>query len=253
MNLISWNVNGIRAIFDKGLLEFIEKYSPDILSLQETKAYQEQLPKGLINIKGYYSYFSKSIIKGYSGVGLYSKVEPIKLENMNIEIFDREGRCLIVHYNDFILINAYFPNSQALRKRLAYKLEFLKSFESIVNSFVTSGKNLIICGDFNIAHTEIDLANPKTSRESAGFYIEETTWMDNFLNEGYVDTFRMFNKEPGHYTWWDYKTRARERNIGWRIDYFVVNERFKSSVKNALILKEVMGSDHCPVFLELKQ
>ena len=251
MNLISWNVNGIRALFGKGLLDFIEKYNPDILCLQETKACKEQLPKELINIKGYYSYFSKSIIKGYSGVGLYSKIDPIKVESMNIEKFDREGRCLIVCYSDFILINAYFPNSQALRKRLNYKLEFLTSIESISKLLVSSGKNVIICGDFNIAHTEIDLSNPKTSRESAGFYIEETTWMDNFLNKGYVDTFRIFNKEPGNYTWWDYKTKARERNIGWRIDYFVVNVNFKSKIKNSLILSEVMGSDHCPVFLNL--
>ncbi|QFP41820.1 exodeoxyribonuclease III [Borrelia miyamotoi] len=251
MNLISWNVNGIRSIFGKGFLEFIEKYSPDILCLQETKACKEQLPKELINVKGYYSYFAKSIIKGYSGVGIYSRIEPIKLESMNIEKFDREGRCLIVHYPDFILINAYFPNSQSLRKRLNYKLEFLTNLESIASSFVNSGKDLIICGDFNIAHTEIDLSAPKTSRESAGFYIEETTWMDNFLHEGYVDTFRIFNKESGNYTWWDYRTKARTRNIGWRIDYFVVNGTFKSKVRNALILSEVMGSDHCPVFLDL--
>ncbi|ACH93472.1 exodeoxyribonuclease III [Borrelia duttonii Ly] len=253
MNLISWNVNGIRAVSNKGFLNFIAEYSPDILCLQETKALKEQLPRELIDIEGYYSYFSKSIIKGYSGVAIYSKIEPIKLENMNIEIFDREGRCIIAHYHDFILINAYFPNSQSLRKRLNYKLEFLMSLESIANSFVTSGKNLIVCGDFNIAHTEIDLSNPKTSRESAGFYVEETNWMDNFLNRGYVDTFRMFNKEPGNYTWWDYKTRARERNVGWRIDYFVINKAFQSKVKDALILNKVMGSDHCPVFLKLKQ
>ncbi len=253
INLISWNVNGIRAVSNKGFLNFIAEYSPDILCLQETKALKEQLPKELVDIEGYYSYFSKSIIRGYSGVAIYSKIEPIKLENMNIEIFDREGRCIIAHYHDFILINAYFPNSQSLRKRLNYKLEFLMSLESIANSFVTSGKNLIVCGDFNIAHTEIDLSNPKTSRESAGFYIEETNWMDNFLNRGYVDTFRMFNKEPGNYTWWDYKTRARERNVGWRIDYFVINKAFQSKVKDALILNKVMGSDHCPVFLKLKQ
>ncbi|WP_040236430.1 exodeoxyribonuclease III [Borrelia crocidurae] len=253
MNLISWNVNGIRAVSNKGFLNFIAEYSPDILCLQETKALKEQLPRELIDIEGYYSYFSKSIIKGYSGVAIYSKIEPIKLENMNIEIFDREGRCIIAHYHDFILINAYFPNSQSLRKRLNYKLEFLMSLESIANAFATSGKNLIVCGDFNIAHTEIDLSNPKTSRESAGFYVEETNWMDNFLNRGYVDTFRMFNKEPGNYTWWDYKTRARERNVGWRIDYFVINKAFQSKVKDALILNKVMGSDHCPVFLKLKQ
>ncbi|WP_025400793.1 exodeoxyribonuclease III [Borrelia crocidurae] len=253
MNLISWNVNGIRAVSNKGFLNFIAEYSPDILCLQETKALKEQLPRELIDIEGYYSYFSKSIIKGYSGVAIYSKIKPIKLENMNIEIFDREGRCIIAHYHDFILINAYFPNSQSLRKRLNYKLEFLMSLESIANAFVTSGKNLIVCGDFNIAHTEIDLSNPKTSRESAGFYVEETNWMDNFLNRGYVDTFRMFNKEPGNYTWWDYKTRARERNVGWRIDYFVINKAFQSKVKDALILNKVMGSDHCPVFLKLKQ
>ncbi|WP_445436023.1 exodeoxyribonuclease III [Candidatus Borreliella tachyglossi] len=251
MNLISWNVNGIRAVLGKGFLEFIEKYSPDILCLQETKACREQLPKELINIEGYYSHFSRSIIKGYSGVGIYSKVEPIKLESMNIEVFDREGRCLIAHYRDFVLINAYFPNSQALRKRLPYKLDFLMSLKSLANSFIGSGANLIICGDFNIAHTEIDLSNPRGSRESAGYYIEETTWMDNFLNEGYVDTFRMFNKSPDNYTWWDYRTKARERNIGWRIDYFIVNEVFKFRIKDALILNEVMGSDHCPVVLQL--
>ena len=221
------------------------------MCLQETKACKEQLPKELINIKGYYSYFSKSIIKGYSGVCIYSKIEPIRVENMSREIFDKEGRILIVHYHDFILINAYFPNSQLLRKRLQFKLDFLMHLKYLAHSFISSGKNLIICGDFNIAHTEIDLSKPKTSRDYAGYYIEETTWMDNFLNEGYVDTFRIFNKNPDNYTWWDYRTRARERNIGWRIDYFVVNEVFKTRVKNALILNEVMGSDHCPIFLQL--
>ncbi|QMU99299.1 exodeoxyribonuclease III [Borrelia sp. A-FGy1] len=251
MKLISWNVNGIRAILKKGFLDFVENHRPDILCLQEIKANKEQLTKDLIKIKGYHSYFSSSMIKGYGGVCIYSKIKPVKVDNMNKEIFDKEGRALILYYHDFILINAYFPNSQFLRKRLEFKLEFLIHLKSIAHSFINFGKNLIICGDFNIAHTEIDLSNPKTSRDHAGYYIEETTWMDNFLNEGYVDTFRMFNKNPYNYTWWDYRTRARERNIGWRIDYFIVNELFKARVKNALILSEVMGSDHCPIFLQL--
>ncbi|UER67696.1 exodeoxyribonuclease III [Borrelia sp. BU AG58] len=251
MDLISWNVNGIRALFKKGFLGFVEKYNPDILCLQETKACREQLPKELVNLEGYFSYFSETTIRGYSGVGIYTKSEPVRVENMGKDIFDREGRSLVAHYRDFILINAYFPNSQSLRRRLQFKLDFLMNIRNLAHSFTSSGKNLIICGDFNIAHTEIDLSNPKASRDSAGYYVEETTWMGNFLNEGYVDTFRMFNKEPGNYTWWDYRTRARERNIGWRIDYFIVNEVFRSRVKDSLILGEVMGSDHCPIFLHL--
>ncbi|UGQ17322.1 exodeoxyribonuclease III [Borrelia sp. RT1S] len=251
MNLISWNVNGIRALLKKGFLDFVKKYNPDILCLQETKACMEHLPRELINVEAYFSYFSKSTIKGYSGVGIYSKIEPIRVENMGREIFDKEGRGLIAHYRDFVLINAYFPNSQSFRKRLQFKLDFLTNLRDIVNSFTNSGKNLVVCGDFNIAHTEIDLSNPGISRDSAGYYVEETTWMDSFLNGGYVDTFRMFNKNPDNYTWWDYKTRARERNVGWRIDYFIVNEVLKSRIKGALILNEVMGSDHCPISLHL--
>ncbi|SCW28221.1 exodeoxyribonuclease-3 [Borreliella japonica] len=250
MKLISWNVNGIRSVLKKGFLEVVREYTPDILCVQETRALKDQLPKDLI-LENYYSYFSKSKIKGYSGVCIYSKVKPIAVNLLGKEIFDNEGRGLIAYYDNFVLINGYFPNSQALRRRLVYKLDFLSYVENLMDSFVNGGKNVVICGDFNIAHTEIDLINPDSNRDSPGYYIEETTWLDSFLNKGYVDTFRIFNKEPGCYTWWSYRTRARERNMGWRIDYFVVNEFFKRNVKKSLILDKVMGSDHCPVFLEL--
>ena len=252
LRILSWNVNGIRAVYKKGFLEWFKKENPDILCLQETKASEEQLVEGLRNPPGYYSFFSSAERKGYSGVAVYTKEKPVKIEKgFGIEKFDNEGRILIVHYKKFILMNIYYPNGKASPERLQYKLNFYDAFLEYVEALREKGKNLVICGDVNTAHKEIDLAHPKENETVSGFLPVEREWMNKFFGRGYIDTFRMFNNEPGQYTWWHVITRARERNIGWRIDYFFVNEEFKKNVKSALIMPEVMGSDHCPTGIEI--
>jgi exodeoxyribonuclease-3 len=253
MKLLCWNVNGIRAIHKKGFLEWVKEADPDILCLQETKAAAEQLPDELRNIPGYHSYFSSSIVKkGYSGVAIYSKTEPLKvLHGYGVPRFDDEGRILIAEYRNFTLINNYYPNGKAGKERLQYKMDFYDTFLAYADRLKAKKKNLIICGDVNTAHKEKDLARPKENSTVSGFLPVEREWIDTFLSHGYADTFRMFNEEGGHYTWWDQVTRARERNVGWRIDYFFVNENFKHTVIDAFILPDVQGSDHCPVGLEI--
>ena len=253
MKILCWNVNGIRAIHKKGFVEWISLANPDILCLNETKASPEQLPDELLNIPGYKSYFSSSTVKkGYSGVAIYTKEEPIKvLHGYGEPRFDDEGRIIIAEYKDFTLINNYYPNGKASPERLQYKLDFYDAFLAFANSLKKKGKNVVVCGDFNTAHQEIDLARPKENSKVSGFLPVEREWLDTLIANGYVDTFRMFNQEGGNYTWWDMVTRARERNVGWRIDYFFVNEAFKAKVKNGFILPDVMGSDHCPLGIEL--
>lgn len=251
--LLSWNVNGLRSVHKKGLLEWLAQERPDVLCLQETKAAEDQLPMDLRQVEGYHAYFSSAERKGYSGVALYTRVEPLAIERgFGIEEFDREGRILIAHYPDFMLLNIYFPNGKLSEERLRYKMRFYDAFLDIADGLKAEGKNIVVCGDVNTAHREIDLARPKENSKVSGFLPEERAWVDRFVEHGFVDTFRMFNQEPGHYTWWDTMTRARERNVGWRIDYFFVNEGFTHRVVNATILPEVMGSDHCPVGLELE-
>lgn len=253
MKLISWNVNGIRAIHKKGFVEWLTKESPDILCLQETKAHPEQLPDDLLNVAEYKSYFSSSVVKkGYSGVAIYTKLEPIKVEHgFGIKKFDDEGRIIIAEYKEFVLMNIYYPNGKASDERLKYKMDFYDAFLTFSNKLVKKGKKLVICGDVNTAHKEIDIARPKENENTSGFLKLERDWMDKFVGDGYVDTFRVFNQEPDQYTWWDLVTRARERNVGWRIDYFFISENFKKSLKNAFILPDVMGSDHCPIGIEI--
>lgn len=252
--LISWNVNGLRAVHKKGFIEWFNNTNPDMLCLQETKAHPEQLSDELLNVNGYKSYFSSSKVKkGYSGVVIYTKETPVKVEHgFGIPRFDDEGRIVIAHYDKFTLINIYYPNGKASEERLQYKMDFYDAFLDFANHLVEKGKNLIICGDVNTAHKEIDLARPKENENTSGFLKIERDWMDKFFSHGYIDTFRMFNSEPGNYTWWDMQTRARERNVGWRIDYFFVSESLRANVKNAFIMPEVMGSDHCPVGLEIE-
>jgi exodeoxyribonuclease-3 len=250
--LISWNVNGIRAAYKKGFLDWMKKENPDILCIQETKAHEEQLADELKNVKGYHSYFCSGERKGYSGVAVYTKEKPISIKKgFGIVKFDNEGRILILEYPHFTLFNIYYPNGKARAERLQYKMEFYDAFLAYVNKLKKKGKKIIICGDVNTAHKEIDLARPKENSKVSGFLPEEREWIDKFLGYGYVDTFRMFNQEPDNYTWWDQVTRARERNVGWRIDYFYVNEEFKDNVKEAFILSEVMGSDHCPIGIKI--
>uniref|UniRef100_A0A7V2ZHW2 Exodeoxyribonuclease III n=1 Tax=Ignavibacterium album TaxID=591197 RepID=A0A7V2ZHW2_9BACT len=253
LRLLSWNVNGIRAIHKKGFVDWVLKENPDILCLQETKAHPEQLPKELISINDYVSFFSHSKTKkGYSGVAVYSKIKTQEVrDGFGIPKFDDEGRILILDYKDFILFNIYFPNGKMSEERLKYKMDFYDASLEYADNLLKQGRKLVICGDVNTAHKEIDLARPKENAKTSGFLPIERQWIDKFLSHGFVDTFRMFNDQPGNYTWWDMQSRARERNVGWRIDYFFVSENFKNNVKNAFILPEVMGSDHCPVGIEI--
>ncbi len=251
-SIISWNVNGIRAAAKKGLLGFLQEQQPEVLCLQETKAQPEQLPEELITPAGYHSYWASAERKGYSGVAVYTSAKPTAVHRMGIERFDSEGRFLMVEYPAFTLITGYFPNSQEGGKRLDYKLDFLDSLLSICDELTAAGRNLLVCGDFNIAHKPIDLENPKANEKNAGYLPEERAWMDKYTGAGYVDTFRMFTTEPRHYTWWSYRSNAREKNIGWRIDYHTVNERFRDAVGACDIMADVMGSDHAPVRISLE-
>ena len=254
LRILSWNVNGIRAVQKKGFIDWVLKENPDVLCLQETKASPEQLSEELLNINGYKSYFSSSIVKkGYSGVAIYTKQEPLKVEHgFGIPKYDDEGRILIADYKNFILINIYYPNGKMSLERLKYKMDFYDAFLNYAEGLKSSGKKLLICGDVNTAHKEIDLARPKENEKISGFLPVEREWIDKFLSYGYLDTFRMFNMEPEQYSWWDMQSRARDRNVGWRIDYFFVSNNFKKNIKDAFILSEVMGSDHCPVGIEVE-
>jgi len=252
MKILSWNVNGIRAASRKGLYEWFKKESPDILCLQEIKAIPEQVPLYLRNPPGYHVFWNPATRKGYSGVVTYTREKPMTVKKgFGIEKFDQEGRILITEFPSFTLFNIYYPNGKKNQERLDYKLDFYDTFLGYVDNLKTAGKNIIVCGDFNTAHKEIDLARPRENEKISGFLPVERAWIDTFIDHGYIDTFRYFHKEPGQYTWWDMKTRARERNIGWRIDYFFVNREFIQYVKNAFIMQDVTGSDHCPVGIEI--
>jgi exodeoxyribonuclease-3 len=255
MRIISWNVNGIRAVEKRGFVDWLAKENPDILCLNETKAEPGQLSPKLVNppSKTPYSVFWASAVKkGYSGVAIYTKEKPDDVHFLGIPEFDDEGRVLIAEYASFSLIAAYFPNSQDERKRLPYKLAFNDAILKLCNSLVKKGRHFLLCGDFNVAHTPIDLAHPKANENSAGYLPEERAWMDKFLKAGHVDTFRHFHPgEPKHYTWWSYRANARKNNVGWRLDYHCVDRDFLPSVKRSVIRNEVEGSDHCPVEIEL--
>ena len=257
LKLLSWNVNGIRAQEKKGFLDWLKKENPDILCVQETKANIDQLTKDLINPDGYKTFWSSAEKKGYSGVATFTKnstkTEPKKTEHgFVIKKFDSEGRILINDYDDFILFNIYFPNGQRDEERLKYKLAFYDEFLKYADKLKGKGRKIIICGDVNTAHSEIDLARPKENENTSGFLPIERKWMDQFVEHGYVDTFRHFYQDGGHYTYWDPITRARERNIGWRIDYFFITPNLLKNLKKAFIMSDVMGSDHCPLGIEVE-
>lgn len=252
IRIASWNVNGIRAAARKGLADIVVALDADIVCLQEVKASPDQLPDELRQMDGYHSYWASAERKGYSGVATYTRREPEQHTTMQVERFDSEGRVLATEYDDFVIVNAYFPNSQDQGKRLAYKLDFGQTMQSFLAEYVRAGKSVVLSGDYNIAHTAIDLERPKENEQNPGYLPEEREWMDRFLGSGYVDTFRMFTREPRHYSWWSYRTAARERNIGWRIDYHCVNSDAKERVKSAKIRPDIYGSDHCPVMLEFE-
>ena len=253
MKLLSWNVNGIRAADKKGFFDFLKSEKPDILCVQEIKAKPDQFPPHLKNTPGYNVIINSAERKGYSGVTTYSKIKPKDVKNgFRIEKFDLEGRTIITDFDDFVLFNIYFPNGKKNQERLDFKLDFYDTFLSYANNLKAEGKNIVVCGDLNTAHKEIDLEHPKQNEKISGFLPVERAWIDTFLDHGYVDTFRHFNKEPKQYTWWSMRTAARKRNVGWRLDYFFVNKEFLPKVKNAFIMQDVMGSDHCPIGIEVE-
>ena len=253
---ISWNVNGIRAAIRKGFMNFVDKYDPDILCVQETKAQPEQVE---LNLSQYpYQYWNSAEKKGYSGTAIFSKIEPVNVVyGMDVPAHDNEGRLITAEFSDYYLVNVYTPNSKRELTRLPYRYqEWDPDFLDFVDSLKKT-KPVIFCGDLNVAHTEIDLANPKTNKATksslgnAGFTNEEREGFDNIVGRGFIDTFREFNSESGNYSWWSYWANARERNIGWRIDYFCLSQKLKPNLQTATILHEVMGSDHAPVLMEL--
>jgi len=252
MTIISWNVNGIRAVLKKGFLDFINDFNPDIICIQETKAHPEQVDLDLDNYK--YKYWNSATKKGYSGTAIFSKIKPISVQNdMNIEKHDDEGRVICMELKNYFLVTVYTPNSKRDLSRLDYRakewdrdfLIYLKELEKI--------KPIIFCGDLNVAHKEIDLKNPKTNKRNAGFTDEERLGFDNYINSGFLDTFRMYNKEPNHYTWWSYMFNSRAKNVGWRIDYFCISEILKKKITKSIILPEIMGSDHAPILIEIDE
>ncbi len=254
MKIVSWNVNGLRSLAKNGFWEsFLKGTKPDIFCLQETKASPEQLPEELLSPAGYSAFFSScQIRKGYSGVALYSKTEPFSVINgMGIKEFDQEGRFIAAEYEEFWLINAYFPNGGRGPERIDYKLRFYDAFLVFAEN-LRKRKPVIFCGDVNTAHEEIDLARPKENEENTGFLPEERAWIDEVIAAGYVDSFRHFHpyaKEA--YTYWDMFTHARDRNVGWRIDYFFISQEFVKRVKKADIHADIYGSDHCPISIML--
>jgi exodeoxyribonuclease-3 len=251
VKLVSWNVNGIRAVWRKGFAGWFKKAKPDVLCLQETRAWPEQLEPEQIAPKGYKAYWVCAEKKGYSGVCIYSRTEPEEVvEGLGEAQFDREGRTLTLRFKEFTLVNAYFPNGQRDHARVPYKMDYCRAFLDHCQARRARGEELVLCGDFNTAHHEIDLKRPTANRNTTGFLSVERAWIDELVGLGYVDTFRCAHRdEPDHYTWWSNIGGARDRNVGWRIDYFFATSGLE--LTKAYHLPEVLGSDHCPLGLEL--
>ena len=249
MKLVSWNVNGLRAVWNKGFEDIFKNINADIFCIQETKMQEGQLD---VNFDGYYNYFNSAIKKGYSGTAVFTKIKPIDVSyGIGIEEHDQEGRVITLEYKDFYLVNVYTPNSQRELVRLSYRQNWEDDFRAYLKK-LDKKKPVILCGDLNVAHKEIDLKNPKTNRKNAGFTDEEREKMTELLDNGFVDTFRyLYPDKENCYTWWSYMMKAREKNVGWRIDYFIVSDRIKEEIEDAKILSEVYGSDHCPVELDI--
>jgi exodeoxyribonuclease-3 len=252
LEIYSWNVNGLRAAVRKNFLEFIEDEDPDILAIQETKLQEEQIPEEVKNLSQYHQYWNFAEKRGYSGVAVFTKQKPEKVEyTIGDADYDAEGRLLILYFSDFVLLNCYFPNGKMSEERLQYKLNYYDKMFNLMQKLRKAGHNVVVCGDYNTAHKEIDLANPERNKDISGFLPIERKWLDKLVNNDWVDTFRQFNQQPGQYSWWTYRFGARKRNAGWRIDYFFVNKDFMNRVKDAFIRQDIMGSDHCPIGVEL--
>lgn len=251
--ILSWNVNGLRAVLKKGFIDYLGEVQPDILGIQETKLQEAQLPdevKAPFNYKTAWNHADK---KGYSGTGVFYKEEPVSIRTkFDEDVLNQEGRIIELKYPEFTFFNIYFPNGQMSEERLKFKLDFYDKILEYFNSLRNKGEKLIITGDINTAHKEIDLANPKSNEDRSGFLPIERAWIDKFISEGYIDTFRMFNDKPGNYSWWTYRMNARAKNVGWRIDYFFISDDFKEKVVNSYILSDIYGSDHCPIGLTIR-
>jgi len=250
MKLISWNVNGIRACLTKGFSDFFKSIDADIFCIQETKCQKDQID---LEFDGYKSFWNSAEKKGYSGTAIFTKVKPVNVTyGIGIEEHDKEGRVITLEFENFYMINCYTPNSKRELERLEYRQIWEDEFRKYLLE-LSKKKSVIVCGDLNVAHKEIDLKNPKTNRRNAGFTDEERGKMTELLDAGFIDTFRLiYPDKENAYSWWSYMGHAREKNVGWRIDYFIVSEDMKTKVKDAMIFPEVMGSDHCPVGLEIK-
>lgn len=245
MKIVSWNVNGLRACIGKGFMDYLKEVDADIFCIQETKLQDGQLD---LNLEGYYDYWNYAVKKGYSGTAVFTKKKPLSVQyGVGIEAHDQEGRVITLEFESFYLVNAYIPNSQRGLARLDYRMTWEDMFRDYLMQ-LDEKKPVILCGDLNVAHQEIDLKNPKTNKKSAGFTDEERAKMTTLLENGFIDSFRsLYPDLEGAYTWWSYLGRARERNVGWRIDYFIISERLKDRLKDVEIHDHVMGSDHCPV------
>jgi len=251
--LICWNVNGIRSALKRGFFDWLKKESPDVLCLQETKIAPDDLTEELLNPPGYSAFWNHPQKKGYAGVATFSKNKPLRTQKgFGVPEYDIEGRVITTEHPGFTLFNIYFPNGKQGPERLRYKLGFYDAFLDYAQGLRRESARLVVCGDFNTAHKEIDIARPKENSKVSGFLPVERAWMDKIVSNGYVDSFRLFNRQPAQYTWWDIKTRARERNVGWRIDYFFVTQDLVPQVVGSTIMAEVTGSDHCPIMLVLR-
>ncbi len=250
--IVSWNVNGLRAILKKGFLDYLKDVDADIVGIQETKLQEEQVANEIKNPHGFKSLWNFAEKKGYSGTAVFYKTEPLSYRlKFEPDILNNEGRIIEMEYPEFTLFNIYFPNGQMSDERLKYKLDF---YDVILDYFLDlkkRGKKIVIMGDVNTAHKPIDLKNPDANKDKSGFLPVERKWIDKLISKGFIDTFRMFNENPDNYTWWTYRFKAREKNIGWRIDYFFISEDLKDNVKESLIHSDVFGSDHCPISLRL--
>lgn len=249
--MLSWNVNSLRARYNNGHLDWILDEKPDIFCFQETKATEEQINETLNGFDDYHTYFSSSTVKsGYSGVAVYSKTEPVKvIDNLGYGKYKEEGRILKAEYNDFILFNIYFPSASG--DKLMHKIKFYNHFLDKMESLIDSGENVIICGDFNVAHKKIDLSDPKKASKNPGFLQLERGFLDRLIAMGYLDSFRMFNQEGENYTWWPNGYNSREKNNGMRLDYFFISNSLKSQIKTSKTMSEIPGSDHCPIKIEI--
>ena len=252
MKIISYNVNGIRAALKKDFVGWLQKENPDIICLQETKANKEQVETNLISDLGYHLFWFSAQKKGYSGVAIFSKQKPDRvIEGIGIEKYDFEGRMIRADFGNFTLINSYFPSGTTGTVRQDFKMEYLADVQKFIDELKKERPNILLCGDYNICHKPIDISKPENKKGVSGFLPEEREWVTNFIDSGFIDSFRMFDDSADKYSWWSYRAGSRTKNLGWRIDYHMVSEPLRSKIKSAKILSDIVHSDHCPILVEL--